>query len=103
MPIVRTGLEVVMRVGQVAIAVERSTQQRVLLINTKTPAGIFPLKMDPDDYFQLGVAIIRESGQVYDFSEPDVADVAARTVTGGDGLPVEAMEPVELISTGKAG
>lgn len=86
---IRKGIHVVQTVGDVKLAVDKVTQQRALIVST--PAGPWPAMMDPDDYLQLGIAIIRDSGNVHDFSEKIVDH--SPVIEHVDGRPSEGVNP----------
>lgn len=75
---VKRGIHRICTCGPVSIAIDKVTHRRLLVVDS--PVGPFPIPISDDDYRQLGIAIVREAGVVYDFSEPD------QTTPGDPGL-----------------
>lgn len=65
---IRRGIQKLFEVGPVQVGVDRITGQRALIITT--PAGLWPVPINHEQYLELGISIIRDSGCVHDFSEP---------------------------------
>jgi hypothetical protein len=92
---VKRGIHVVATVGRFKLGVDRVTQERAIIF--PTPAGAFPAIIDLDEYLQLGIAIVRDSGTVHDFTEPvEREEPVIERVDPRDGRPPEASAPIEI-------
>lgn len=91
---IRTGLHRIEQVGPIAICVDRVTGRRALVCDAPEPINHFPVPLDDEQYLQLGIAMIRDSGTIYDFSEPleDQEEAPAELPRRMEVAPEDRME-----------
>jgi hypothetical protein len=98
---IKKGVQVVDSVGPIALAVDRVTRQRALVIDTGTAAGAFPVNLDDEQWLALGIALIRDSGRKICFSEEmqdeDVKEDANAQEIRPDNKPDPASEEPDAV------